>query len=287
MMDSIATALSEFNQQRPLESFRWLLIPVAVSFMVLEYALARLARHDETHDAGETAASFGIALGNTFLRSIEAGFVALPFVLVYQYRIFDIPLSSVWAVVALFFMTEFFYYWHHRAAHRIRWMWATHAVHHSPSKLNYTAAIRLGWTGAISGNFLLFLPLVWIGFHPLAVLGALGVNLAYQFFIHTQLAPHLGPLEWVLNTPRHHQVHHASNTACIDKNYGGILIVFDRMFGTFAERPKDEPLRYGLSVPLNTNNPIRIAFSEWMNIARDVRHASSWRQRLRAMFGTP
>jgi sterol desaturase/sphingolipid hydroxylase (fatty acid hydroxylase superfamily) len=254
--------------------------------MGLEYFLARLALHD-THDMKETAASLGIALGNAVLRSIESGAVALPFVIVYQHQLFDVPLASAPALAALLLGTEFFYYWHHRASHRIRWMWATHAVHHSPSKLNYTAAVRLGWTGTISGNFLFFLPLVWLGFHPLAVIGMLGVNLGYQFFIHTQFAPHLGPLEWVLNTPRHHQVHHASNVSCLDRNYGGILIIFDRIFGTFAERPEHEALRYGLVKPLGGYNPFRIAFGEWFRIARDVRQARTWKERLHAMFGTP
>ncbi|HRX63400.1 MAG TPA: sterol desaturase family protein [Candidatus Competibacter sp.] len=211
----------------------------------------------------------------------------MPFVLVYQYRLFDIPLNSAWAVVALFLGTEFFYYGHHRAAHGIRWLWATHAVHHSPTKLNLTAGIRLGWTGLLSGNFLFFLPMVWFGFHPLAVLGMMGVNLGYQFFIHTQLAPSLGPLEWVLNTPRHHQVHHASNASCLDKNFGGILIIFDRLFGTFAARPADEALRYGLARPLTSYNPVYIAFHEWIAILRDLGRARGWRERWRLLFGRP
>lgn len=286
MLESFATLTGPLQPDGTWQSYRPLVAAIAVGFMVLEYFLARLALHD-THDAKETAASFGVAAGNALLRALEAGVVALPFVLVYQYRLFDIPLTSVWAALGLFLGSEFFYYWHHRAAHRIRWLWATHCVHHTPTKLNYTAAIRLGWTGSISGNFLFFLPLVWIGFHPLAVIGMLAINLGYQFFIHTQFAPHFGPLEWALNTPRHHQVHHASNAACLDKNYGGILIIFDRMFGSFAERPGDEPLRYGLVTPLNSNNPLRIAFHEWLRIARDFGQARSWRQRWRAMFGTP
>lgn len=281
MLDSLPTLTGgQWQGYRPM------IAAIAVGFMILEYLLARLALHD-THDLKETAASFGIAAGNAVIRAFEAGIVALPFVLLYEYRLFDIKLDSAWALIGLLLGTEFFYYWHHRAAHRIRWLWATHAVHHSPSRLNYTAAIRLGWTGAISGNFLFFLPLVWIGFHPLAVLGMLGVNLAYQFFIHTQFAPKLGPLEWVLNTPRHHQVHHASNPACLDRNFGGMLIVFDRLFGTFAERPNGETLQYGLVTPLNSHNPIRIALHEWLRIARDVARARSWRQRWRAMFGAP
>lgn len=286
MQDIFAAFVGQFQPDGALAAYRPLVLAVATGFMLLEYWLARLGRHD-THDLKETAGSFAIAAGNGVIRAVEAGLIAIPFVFVYEHRLLDFEPGSTWAIAALFLGTEFFYYWHHRAAHRIRWLWATHAVHHSATKLNYTAAIRLGWTGAISGNFLFFLPLAWIGFHPLAVIAMLGVNLAYQFFIHTQLAPHLGPLEWVLNTPRHHQVHHASNAACLDKNYGGVLIVFDRMFGTFAERPKGEPLRYGLAEPLTTANPLRIVFHEWARIARDVRRAGSWRRRFQAIFGAP
>lgn len=259
---------------------------IAIGFMALEYGLSKLADHD-SHDLKESASSIAIAAGSKFIRPLEAALLAVPLALVYQYRLFDIDLKQAWAVAALFLSTEFFYYWHHRAAHRIRWLWATHSVHHSPRKLNYTAAIRLGWTGSISGNFLFFLPLVWIGFHPLAVLGMLAVNLGYQFFIHTELAPHLGPLEWVLNTPRHHLVHHASNQACLDKNYGGMLIVYDRIFGTFAAPPEHEPLRYGLVKAVSSQNPFRIVFGEWIHIVRDFNAAQTWRQRWRALFGTP
>src|SRR5437879_11948658 len=102
-------------------------------------------------------------------------------------------------------------------------MWATHAVHHSATKLNFTAAIRLGWTGNISGNFLFFLPLIFIGFHPFAVIGMLGVNLFYQFFIHTELVPRQGPLQWILNTPADHGVHHASKPACHHTDSDGLM----------------------------------------------------------------
>jgi sterol desaturase/sphingolipid hydroxylase (fatty acid hydroxylase superfamily) len=130
-------------------------------------------------------------------------------------------------------------------------------------------------------------PLAWIGFHPLAIVGMLGANLAYQFFIHTELAPRLGPLEWVLNTPTHHCVHHASNEACLDKNYGGVLIIFDRLFGTFAEAPKDEKLHYGLVGGAPILNPIRIALGEWGAMFRDFRRASSLREKQRVLFAPP
>jgi sterol desaturase/sphingolipid hydroxylase (fatty acid hydroxylase superfamily) len=166
-------------------------------------------------------------------------------------------------------------------------MWATHAVHHSTTRLNLTAAIRLGWTGNISGNFLFFLPLAWIGFHPFAIVTMLGINLLYQFFIHSDFAPRLGILEWVLNTPSHHRVHHACNEPCLDKNYGGILIVFDRLFGTFAERPADQALRFGLVGGTPTFNPIRIALSEWIAMLADAWAARGASAKLRALFGPP
>lgn len=269
-------------------ALRLTVLAVAIGFMVLEYLLSRLARHDgETHDLAESAASLGVALGQNLVRAIEAGIVAVPFAFAYGHRLFDFDPYAPATIAALFLATEFVYYWHHRASHRIRWMWATHAVHHSATRLNLTAAIRLGWTGNISGNFLFFLPLAWLGFHPVAIVAMLGVNLLYQFFIHTELAPRLGPLEWVLNTPAHHRVHHASNSACLDRNYGGVLIVFDRLFGTFAEAPNDEKLRYGLVGGTRTINPIRIALGEWAAMFRDVRRASSLTAMWSALFAPP
>ena len=267
-------------------SSRLMLLATALGFMGLEYFLGRLAHHD-THDPFESAASLGIAAGQSVVRAVEAALLAIPFAFIYQHRLFDFPRTTPLALAALVVATEFAYYWQHRASHRIHWMWATHAVHHSATKLNFTAAVRLGWTGNISGNFLFFLPLVWLGFHPFAVIGMLGVNLFYQFFIHTELVPRLGPLEWILNTPAHHRVHHASNPACLDKNYGGILIVFDQMFRTFAEAPPHEALRYGLVHGTSSYNPVRIALGEWRNMFRDFARATTLRARVKTLLGPP
>ncbi|WOJ90915.1 sterol desaturase family protein [Methylocapsa polymorpha] len=261
-------------------------LATALGLMALEYGLGRLA-HRDTHDLSESAASLGVATGHSLVRSVEAVIVAAPFAFAYGHRLLDFDQTSALALLGLFLGTEFFYYWHHRAAHRIRWMWATHSVHHSATRLNLTAAVRLGWTGNISGNFLFFLPLAWIGFHPFAIIAMLGVNLLYQFFIHTELSPGLGPLEWVLNTPAHHRVHHASNAECLDKNYGGVLIIFDRLFGSFAEAPSDQPLRYGLVGGAPTFNPVRIALGEWAAMFHDLRAAASWSERFRALFAPP
>jgi sterol desaturase/sphingolipid hydroxylase (fatty acid hydroxylase superfamily) len=266
-------------------SLRLAVLPMAASLMLLEFGLARLADHDESHDVRETAASLGVAVGHVLLRGVESVVIAVPFLFFYRHRLFDFSSTAPLAIVTLFLAADFLYYWQHRVSHRVRWMWATHAVHHSPTRLNFTAAVRLGWTGAISGQFLFFVPLAWLGFHPVAIVAILTLNLVYQFFLHTELAPRLGPLEWVLNTPSHHRVHHASNDACLDRNFGGTLIVFDRLFGTFAEAPQDEPLRYGLRGRSPTINPFRIVFGEWAAILRDLAAADSLRSALSIAFG--
>jgi sterol desaturase/sphingolipid hydroxylase (fatty acid hydroxylase superfamily) len=265
-----------------------MVLGIAAAFIGLELLMSRLADRDrDTHDFGESAATLGVAIGHSLLRAAGAGLLAIPFAFAYHYRLFDFSATTPLALGTLFLATEFVYYWHHRAAHRVRWMWATHSVHHSPTKFNLTAALRLGWTAGLSGDFLFFLPLALLGFHPVAIIGMLSANLLYQFFIHTQIAPKVGPLEWILNTPAHHSVHHASNAACLDKNYGGVLILFDRLFGTFAEAPKDEPLRFGLVGGARTLNPFRIAFGEWIALVRDFHRVDTLEMKWLALFGPP
>jgi sterol desaturase/sphingolipid hydroxylase (fatty acid hydroxylase superfamily) len=205
----------------------------------------------------------------------------------WQHRLTTIALDTPTTFLVLFVGQEFFYYWYHRAAHRVRWFWATHAVHHSPNQLTLATAVRLGWTGKFTGAALFFVPLVWIGFSPVAVLGVLALNLLYQFWLHATWIPKLGPLEWVLNTPSHHRVHHGSNPEYLDRNYGGVLIVFDRLFGTFTQERDGVPIRYGLTTPLTTYNPLRIAFHEWIHLGRDVRQAPNLRSALRTVLGPP
>ena len=128
-------------------------------------------------------------------------------------------------------------------------------------------------------------PLALLGFHPLMILTQQAVSLLYQFWIHTRTIDRLGPLEWVLNTPSHHRVHHGANPEYLDRNYGGILIIWDRLFGSFE--PERAPVRYGLVHNIETHNPLRIAFHEWAAMLRDARKARGWRARLRQLLGRP
>jgi sterol desaturase/sphingolipid hydroxylase (fatty acid hydroxylase superfamily) len=205
----------------------------------------------------------------------------------WSHRLTTIPFNTAWGLMLLFLAEEFAYYWMHRCGHQIRWMWASHIVHHSPEHIHFASAVRTGVTEFLSGNWLFYLPLYLLGFNPFAVTAMLSINLFYQFWLHTDLVGRLGPLEWVFNTPSHHRVHHASNAEYLDRNYGGILIIWDRLFGTFAQEQPHAPITYGLVHPIGSRNPLKIAFHEWRAMARDAVRARSWRERLSQLFGRP
>jgi len=259
---------------------------LAIALIAIEYGWHRL-RGTDGYDLKESASSLLVAGGRIVTRGISGLVQAPVFLWAHDHRLFTIATGGAFAIGTLFLLSEFLYYWFHRASHMVRWMWASHCVHHSPTHLNLSAAYRLGWTDLISGNWLFFLPAVLLGFDPVVVLGMMGANLSYQFFLHTEAVRSLGPLEWILNTPAHHRVHHASNAQCLDKNFGGVLIIYDRMFGTFAKAPADEPLHYGLLSKEPSYNPITILFREWLDIARDILRARSPSAAWRAVSGRP
>ncbi|MDI4658567.1 sterol desaturase family protein [Xanthobacter autotrophicus] len=259
---------------------------IALALMVAEFLFHKV-NHVESHDAGESAASLAIAAGNKVIGALTASLGAVPVFFVAQHRLFDIPMRGVAVWAALFLAVEFCYFLHHLAMHKVRWLWATHSVHHSATRLNLSAAVRIGWGGHLTGGLVFYLPLVALGFPPLAVFGMLGAGLVYQFFLHLARPPHLGPLEWVLNTPRHHAVHHASNASVVDRNFGGVLIVFDRLFGTFAEAPRGEPLSFGVAGATTSRNPLAIVFGVWLAMLRDAGRTPGLGNKLRVLFGPP
>lgn len=241
----------------------------------------------QPYDWRAYAASLADAVGRRAVDALGLSIAAPVLAWAHAHRVDTVSLSTPAAFALLFVGQEFCYYWYHRAAHRVRWFWATHAVHHSPNELTLAAALRLGWTGKLTGTALFFAPLVWLGFPPLAVVATLAANLLYQFWLHAPWMPRLGPLEWVFNTPTHHKVHHASNDEYLDRNYGGVLIVFDRLFGTFADERADVKIRYGLTTPLRTHNPLRIAFHGWAALGRDLGRARGLRAKINTLFGPP
>ncbi|MBH0777075.1 sterol desaturase family protein [Nocardia bovistercoris] len=185
-----------------------------------------------------------------------------------------LPADQPLTWVALFFADEIAFYWYHRTHHTVRVLWASHVVHHSSEFYNLSTALRQPWTPFTALPY--WLPLALLGFPPWMILLQQSISLLYQFFIHTERVGKLWrPIEFVFNTPSHHRVHHGSNTEYLDTNYGGILIVWDRLFGTF--RPETTPVRYGLTKNIATYNPIRVATHEFAAIWRDLRAAPNWR----------
>ena len=262
------------------------LVPVVIAIATLEGVILSFVAK-RAYDWRAALASLGDILGREALNFLPLSIVSPLIGWAWTHRVTTVPLHGISSFVLLFLGQEFCYYWFHRLSHRMRWFWATHAVHHSPNELNLSAAYRFGWTGRVSGTAIFYVPLVWLGFPPFAVFTTLSLNLLYQFWLHATWIPKLGWLEYVLNTPSHHRVHHAANPEYLDANYGGVLILFDRLFGTLIVERDDLPCRYGLTTPLKSRNTVVIAFHEWRNLARDLWTADSWRARLGYLFGPP
>lgn len=261
-------------------------LPAVIAMSLLEgWWLGR--RTPGGYDWKALAASVADLIGRRLLAFLPISLASPVFALAYEYRFFTIALDGMGPVLLLFVGLEFLYYWYHRTSHTVRWFWATHAVHHSPESLNLSAAYRLGWTGRVTGATLFFTPLSLLGFAPEMVLTAFALNLLYQFWLHATWIPKLGWLEYVFNTPSHHRVHHARNPEYLDANYGGVLIVFDRLFGTFVEERRELACDYGLVTPLKSYNPFVIAFHGWVALARDLWTARSPREVAGYLFAPP
>lgn len=240
------------------------------------------------YEAKDAAASMTMGLGN-LLSDLTMGFISLGFMLwVWQFRIFDWGFG-LGAFFACLLAQDFVYFYKHYAAHRVRWFWSAHVVHHSSEHYNLSTALRQPWNNHFTGFVILSAPLVLLGFHPLLVFFVGGVNLIYQFWIHTETIDRMPKwFEAVFNTPSHHRVHHATNPRYLDANFGGILIIWDRLFGTYVAEREDDPCQYGVVKPIKTFNPVKIAFAELVQILKDAGQSGlSLRQRAGYVFGPP
>lgn len=264
-------------------------VTLAVPFFVLLIALEMVlwkTRGSVRYETRDMAASLTMGLGNLIIGLFTGAVVQAIYGWVHAHRLFDIGYAW-WAFVLAIVAEDLVFYWLHRLSHERRWFWASHVTHHSSQHYNLSTALRQPWTGLLSGLLVLGIPVIWLGLPPALYFFAGGVSLVYQFWIHTEAVGRLGPLEWVLNTPSHHRVHHATNPRYLDANYGGILIVWDRLFGSFVPEDAADPPRYGLVHNLGTFNPLMVAFHEYLAIGRDVRGARNLGQVWRYLFGPP
>jgi sterol desaturase/sphingolipid hydroxylase (fatty acid hydroxylase superfamily) len=240
----------------------------------------------EKYEPRDTLTSLAFGVGSTAAGALTAGLVVTLFYGAYQYRLFDIGWMW-WAWIICFVVDDLAYYLFHRSAHQVRWFWASHVNHHSSQHYNLSTALRQSWTGFIALGFIFRLPLVLIGFDPAMVFFCGAINLIYQFWIHTEAIGKLPRwFEYVMNTPSHHRVHHATNPRYLDSNYAGTFIIWDRMFGTFVEEVDEEPIRYGIVRQLGSFNLLWSLFHEWVGIARDL-WSAPWRHKLGYLWNPP
>ena len=260
-------------------------IPLVIALITAEFIYSYINKKD-FYKKDDTLASMGLLAGNVAVSLITKGSILLLYIYFYQFRLFTInDLLPIWAVWALtFIVIDFVYYWYHRCSHRIRFLWAVHMNHHSSEEMNYVVSLRQAWFGPITKiPFFMFMPLV--GFDPLITLVAGVASTLWGVLGHTQWINKLGLLEYIFVTPSSHRVHHGSNECYLDKNYGNFLIIWDRMFGTFAE--EREKVKYGIRENVKTFNPLKITFRVWFQIADDFSKSKTLRNKLLSIFGRP
>jgi len=228
---------------------------------------------------------------NIFIGFVSVGFnlifgifIALIYTAAYELAPFHFPANAWWTWVILFFVDDFAYYWFHRTSHESRLFWNFHVVHHSSEQYNLSVAVRQSWFSG-SLHWIFYAPLMLIGFAPWMFALMHGFNIIYQFWIHTTFINRLGPLEYVLNTPSHHRVHHGVNNLYLDKNYAGVLIIWDKLFGSFVS--ETETPRYGIIKRIESFNPFWINIHAWHEMYKEFKSRPTIRGKIRCVFASP
>jgi sterol desaturase/sphingolipid hydroxylase (fatty acid hydroxylase superfamily) len=263
-------------------------VPGFIALILLEFLWIRLTGRGGRYETRDAVTSLVMGAGNV-AEGLLLGFVGW-WVFMALWALTPLDLGTSWPVVALcFVLDDLRYYWVHRLGHRSRWVWASHVNHHSSQHYNLTTALRQTWTGTFTFMLVLRAPLVLLGFHPAMILFVGGLNLIYQFWIHTEAISRLPRwVEAVFNTPSHHRVHHGRNPRYLDANYAGVLIIWDKLFGTFVPELDSDRPEYGLVHNIGTFNPLRVAFHEWVGIWRDVtRRGITMRHRVMYALAPP
>ena len=259
--------------------------PIVLTMIFIEILISNF-RNQNFYKSGDTLCTIGLLSGNIIVAFAIKGMVLAFHIYLYQFRVFDfvnqIPIWALWIIT--FISIDLVFYVYHRMSHRIRFLWAIHLSHHSSEEMNFAVSFRQAWFGPISKiPFFMVLPL--LGFDPTIIAVAGVISTLWGIVGHTQVIGKLGPLEWIFNTPSHHRVHHGSNKQYIDKNYGNLLIIWDRLFGTFE--PEDEKVKFGLVNNVNTFNPVKVTFMAWMSMINDLKQKNSFIEIIKVIFGPP
>lgn len=284
-MNPIDFAISAYEAADAKALFLVAMLPIFALTIVLE---AWRFRGTDIYSLKDSMASMTLGASYVLLEVVvNALFVYAVLDWVYSYRVMTISMNA-WTFLLLFVLVDFLFYVYHYTAHKVRWFWATHVVHHASEHMNFTTAGRQSTLYAFSGLFLFFLPAALLGFAPEWGLFALAVNLSYQWFIHTQWVKKLPRvIEFIFNTPSHHRVHHGRNPEYIDRNFGGTLIIWDRLFGTFVEEREDLPPEYGITRQIHSYNPVTLTLHEFIALFRDMAKPGPLWLRLKHLWATP
>ena len=259
--------------------------PIVLAMIFFEILVSNF-QNQNFYKKSDTLCTIGLLLGNIIVAFAIKGTVLAFHIYLYQFRAFDfvnqIPIWALWIIT--FISIDLVFYIYHRMSHRIRFLWAIHLSHHSSEEMNFAVSFRQAWFGPISKiPFFIVLPL--LGFDPTIVAVAGVISTLWGIIGHTQVIGKLGPLEWIFNTPSHHRVHHGSNKQYIDKNYGNLLIIWDRMFGTFE--PEEEAVKFGLVNNVNTFNPVKVTFIAWKSMIKELKQKNSFFEAIKVIFGPP
>lgn len=260
-------------------------LPIILLMIMVEVLVAN-AKNIAAYKKEDSLGTLGLLTGNIFVALSIKGLTLAFHIFLYEFRFFDlVSVMPIWALwIITFILIDFIFYFYHRISHRSRFLWAIHMSHHSSEEMNFFVSFRQAWLGPISKiPFFMLLPLIGLDPTMIAVAGV--ISTLWGVIGHTQVINKLGLLEWVFNTPSHHRVHHGSNLQYIDKNYGNLLIIWDRFFGTFE--PENEPVKYGMVKNVNTFNPFKITLMGWQEIILDMKNSKSSREAMTHFFGPP
>jgi alkylglycerol monooxygenase len=258
-------------------------IPLFMALVAIEAFLAS-RRDPKIYNRRDAWTNIALGLGSVAWGAFFGFFTGYAYLFFYEHAPYKFPVDAWWSWAILFFVDDFVYYWFHRISHESRFLWNFHVVHHSSRYFNLSVAGRQSWFSGVS-HWIFYSPIMLIGFAPWMFATMHGLNLIYQFWIHTRLVNRLGPLEYILNTPSHHRVHHGINEEYLDKNYAGVLIIWDRLFGSFTWE-KEEP-KYGILKPLSSFNLLRINTHAWSEMFQEMRTRRGLSGKLRCLFASP
>ncbi len=260
--------------------------PLFLLAFMLEFVVQRQRGQGSRFQWREVMANLSLGAGYQVVEAVM--WVALTggiFGWVYAHRLFDVPVNG-WTILPIFVAVEFCYYGFHRTSHRVRWFWTAHVPHHSGQTMNFTTAMRQSLLNGFVGVFVFYLPVVWLGVPPAVVMFCLAVDLAYQYFVHTEVIARFPAwYEYLFDTPSNHRVHHGRNPEYIDKNYGGVLMVFDHWFGTYVS--EQAPVEYGIKQQIRSHNFLVLNVHEMVDLWRDVAAPGPLGQRLKHLVMPP